>query len=311
VNNLSLTKFIELPDVKAKLRQEFEKPRFSVDKQLLAPVITSNAPKIGIAFDYLVRFYANYLNSNALSYQWVAEKSLEILNDIKDNDAVLIAPNFRLGKAHNADKLPKSFIENCKKLKYQCQSEAKITIETAKKNLSSYLKTGKMDDKLISSALNLAELDVLDSAGYLPSKKRSKPDKNDIKDLQQLFSIINPKTFKADHTCVLNPSFGPEAAKLLSAAGDLVIDDILIDIKTYKDLKVDRKIFNQLIGYYTLYRIGGIQGMPSNNQINKLGVYFSRHGYLHTYKVEDLINESTYLDFIAWFKERALDFGLP
>ena len=48
MSNLSLSKFIELPEVKAKLRQEFEKPRFSVDKPLLAPVITLNPQKIGI-----------------------------------------------------------------------------------------------------------------------------------------------------------------------------------------------------------------------------------------------------------------------
>ncbi len=310
MNSLSLSGFIKLPDVKDKLRQEFEKPPFSVDKRLLAPVLTSNPQKIGIAFDYAMRFYLNYLNSNAMSSKWVAEKSLEILNEIKDNDSVIITPNFELIKVRNIDESPEGFIEGWKKVKYKYYSQAKITIKTAKKNHKSYLKTGKMSDKLIASALDLAVLDVLDTAGYVPPLKKTKPDKNDMEDLRQLISIINPNLFKADHTCVLNPNFGPKAAKLMSAAGDIVIDNILIDIKTYKDLKVDRKIFNQLIGYYTLYRIGGIQGMPSNNQINKLGVYFSRHGYLHTYRVEDLINESTYLDFIAWFKKRALKFGL-
>ena len=311
MNNLSLSKFIKLPDVKIKLRQEFEKPRFSVDKPLLAPVIISNPQKIGTAFDYLIRFYANYLNSNAVSSKWVAGKSLEILNVIKDNNTVITTPNFRLRKVSNIDESPEGFIEGWKKVKYKYYSQAKITIKTAKKNYRSYLKTGKMSDKLIASTLDLATLDELVTAGYVPPLKQAKPDKNDMEDLHQLISIINPETIRADHTCVLNPNFGPEATKLMSVAGDIVIDDILIDIKTVKNLKVDRKIFNQLLGYYTLYRIGGIQGMPSSNQINKLGVYFSRHGYLHTYKVEDLINESTYPDFIAWFKKRALEFGLP
>lgn len=79
MNNLSLSKFIDLPDVKAKLRQEFVKPRFSVNKPLLAPSITLNPPKIGTAFDYLLRFYANYLNLKAISSQWTAEESLKIL----------------------------------------------------------------------------------------------------------------------------------------------------------------------------------------------------------------------------------------
>ena len=167
-----------------------------------------------------------------------------------------------------------------------------------------------MGDKLIASALDLAKLDFLYVKGYLPPIRQSKPDENDMADLRQLISIINPETIKANHTCVLNPSFGPEASNLMSAAGDIVIDDVLIDIKTYKNLKVDRDIFNQLLGYYTLYRIGGIHGMPPNNQIKRLGVYFSRYGYLHTYNVEDLANESKYLDFIEWFKKKALEFGL-
>lgn len=311
VNNLSLSGFIKLPEVKARLKQEFEKPRFSVDKPLLAPVLTSNPQKIGIALDYLMRFYADYLNSNPVSNQWVAEKSLEILNEIKDNDTVITTPNFRLRKINNIEESPEDFIEGWKKVKYKYYTQAKITIKTAKKNLRSYLKTGKMGDKLIASALDLATLDVLVTAGYVPPLKQTKPDKDDMEDLRKLIAIINPETIKAEHTCVLSPSFGPEAEKLMSAEGDLVIDDALIDIKTVKHLKVDRKIFNQLIGYYTLYRIGGIRGMPSSNQITKLGVYFSRHGYLHIYQVEDLIDESTYSDFVKWFKKRALDFGLP
>jgi hypothetical protein len=168
-----------------------------------------------------------------------------------------------------------------------------------------------MNDNLIASSLKLAKLDELKRAGYLPPFERTIPEKNDMEDLRKLFSIVNPKTFEANHTCVLNPTFGPEASQLLSADGDLVLDDLLIEIKTVKNFKVDRRNFDQLLGYYTLYRIGGIRGMPPNNQINRLGVYFSRHEYLHTYRVEDLINESTYMDFVEWFKKRALEFGLP
>lgn len=307
---MSLSSFLKLPDVKAKFKKEFEKPRFDINKPLLAPVITSNPQKIGTAFDYLMRFYANYLNPNAISCKWVAEKSLEILDEIKDNDAFLVIPIFKLVNARNANEFPKSYIEKCKKHKYRCHSEAKIIMKTAKKNVNSYLKTGKMDDKLIATALDLAELDILYRKPYLPPLKRSKPNKNDVKDLRKLVSIINPKTFKTTHTCVLNPNFGPEAEKLMSADGDLTIDDMLIDIKTYKNLKVDRDIFNQLLGYYTLYRIGGINRMSPDNKISKIGFYFSRHGYLHTYEVKDLINESSYQAFISWFKKRALEFSV-
>lgn len=304
---MNLTKFIKQPDVRARFRQEFVKPRFILDNPLLAPVITSNPQKIGTAFDYLLRFYANYLNPNALSRQWVAETSLEILDRYKDEDTVIINSKFRIGKARNVDQLSAGYIEECKELKNKSYSEAKKNIAEAKKNLSTYLNSGKINDSLIASALSLAKLDELHRASYLPPLERSISEKNDIEDLRQLFSIINPKTFKAKHTCVLNPVFGPEASQLLRADGDLVLDDMLIEIKTVKNFKVDRSNFDQLLGYYTMYRIGGIRAMSPSNHITKLGIYFSRHGYLHTYKIDDIVDETTYLDFIEWFKKRAVE----
>ena len=311
MNNLSLSKFIELPDVKAKFLEEFVKPTFSVKKDMLAPVITSKPQEVGTAFDYLMRFCASFNNPNKISRHWVAESSLQILGQCKEDEEVVVTPNNRLAKARNIEQIPKKIIKKFKELKNIAYSDYRDAINLAKKNFESYLKTGYMSDDLICSSLALAKIDVLKRAGYLLPLERSPSDTKDIEDLRQLISILDIETIKADHTCILNPVFGPEANKLMNADGDLVIDDTFIDIKTVRDLKLNRKIFNQLIGYYTLYRIGGIRDMPSTNQINKLGVYFSRHGYLHTYKIEDIINESTYLDFIEWFKVRALKFALP
>ena len=308
---MSLSEFIDLPDVKAKFREEFVKPVFRVKKEMLAPVETANPQMIGTAFDYLLRFYASYINPNVKSSHWVAEDSLEILDSCRNIDEVIITPNNRLAKARNIDRMQKKYVKKCKELKNRAYSEYKDALELAKNNYESYLKTGDMSDDLICSSLALAKMDVLKRASYLLPLESSPSEKKDMKDLRQLISIVNPETIQADHTCVLNPVFGSEASDLMRADGDIVIDDTLIDIKTVKNLKVDRKFFNQLLGYYTLYRIGGIRGMPPNNQINKLGVYFSRHRYLHTYRVEDLINESTYMDFITWFKKRAVEFGLP
>jgi len=303
---LNLSGFIKLPDVKNKLRQEFVKPRFSVDKPVLAPVITSNPQKIGTAFDYLLRFYVNYLNPKAISSQWVAEVSLKILEISRDDDTMIIDTKNRLIQAQNTDLIPRDYVKMCKELKQEYYSEAKKVIDTAKENLDSYLRTGDMNDHLIISSLALAKLDELKRARYLSNSKSFIAEKNDMEDLRHLISIIKLKIFKAGQNCVLNPSFGPKATKLMNADGDIVIDDTLIDIKTVKNLKVDRSIFNQLLGYYALYRIGGIRGMSPDNKINKLGIYFSRHGYLHTYKIEDIVDETTYSDFIEWFKKRAL-----
>jgi len=91
----------------------------------------------------------------------------------------------------------------------------------------------------------------------------------------------------------------------------LVIDDAIIDIKTTKKLDLAKNYFDQLIGYYILYKIGGIDDMPSNCEIKRLGIYFSRYGYLHFIDVRDIIREDTFLNFVEWFKKRASDeYGL-
>ena len=136
MNNLSLSEFIGLPDVKAKLKQEFVKPQFSEDEPLLAPVITTNPQMIGTAFDYLLRFYANCLNPNALPHQWVAENSLEILGKIKNDDTVMIDSKYRLCKARSIDQMPASYIGECKELKNKAYTEAKKTLRKRKKTLA-------------------------------------------------------------------------------------------------------------------------------------------------------------------------------
>ena len=161
-----------------------------------------------------------------------------------------------------------------------------------------------MTDDLIKSTIYLAKLDSIYRAGYI-KKNFEYVDKNDIKDLKNLISLINQKEFKPNNNCILNPTFGNASIMVGGADADLVIDEMLIDIKTTKIFQMKREYYDQLIGYYTLYRIDGIDGMPGDDEIKKLGVYFSRYGYLHLYNIEDIIDENKFPEFIEWFKDRA------
>ena len=66
-----------------------------------------------------------------------------------------------------------------------------------------------------------------------------------------------------------------KAQKILADA-DLLIDKMLIELKTTKELKVRRDSYNQLIGYYVLATIGGIDGVKRRHSVEKLSIYFSR-----------------------------------
>ena len=73
---MSLTSFLANKDVKERFRQEFEKPRLRVKKELLAPPLSKRYTLVGTAFDYLMRFYLKRLNPNAVTKQWIAELSI-------------------------------------------------------------------------------------------------------------------------------------------------------------------------------------------------------------------------------------------
>lgn len=79
---------------------------------------------------------------------------------------------------------------------------------------------------------------------------------------------------------------------------------MLIDIKTTEKLELNKKYINQLVGYYILYKIGGIDGVKNlekNFEILKLGIYFSRFGILKVFYVEDIVDLDTLPNFIQWF----------
>jgi hypothetical protein len=98
---------------------------------------------------------------------------------------------------------------------------------------------------------------------------------------------------------ILNPGFGTD---LINADADLVVDEMLIEVKVTKHLKLSREHFNQLIGYYLLYLIGGI---PQNKQlkISKLGVYFARHNFLWTVGVDQIGNKLAFKKATAILKQ--------
>jgi len=292
---MSLTSFLNNKNVKEKFKQELPKPGFSVKRELLAPPLTNHYTLMGTAFDYLMRFYLKYLNPRAITRKWVAEESLESFLRLRG------VPCFNVDSEKlDLEESLSSLSKNDKALFKRIQ---KIT-QQAKVKYAEFLNSGKITNELMKSALLLAQLDPIVRAGVVDVNIGIIDDKN-IKDLKNLIFFVNPKTFKANKICLLNPTFG-KASKLVRGADvDLVIDDMMIDIKTTKKFELQRTYFNQLIGYYMLSKIGGLDGMPPRQGIKRLGLYFSRYAYLYVINVRDIINENTFSNFVEWFRKRA------
>ena len=269
---MSLTSLLENADVRQRFKQEFQMPKFSVKQELVAPPITTRYSTVGTAFDYLLRFVIQKLNPDAIDKgYWVAENSVELL----EQDVSLF-------------------------------DKGKKIVSGARKHFVEYLETGQMSDELIESTLLLATLDPIFRAG-VGHEMIGKADKADIRDLKAILSVVDERIFTSTKLCLVNPTFGAASVLVGGADADLVIDDTLIDIKTTKNLVLDRKMLDQVLGYYVLHCIGSVGGLKPKIPINKLAIYFSRYGYLHVIQVSELVNMSTFPDFVQWFQHRAAE----
>ncbi len=265
-------------------------PDFNCQTALLAPPLTQNYMLVGTAFDYLLRFYLKRLNPNAIIKTWVAEQAVK-----------QIPETFGWGTSYSI--FGRSWYE-------KTYNKGLAILNEAKQLYADYLKSGQITKGIIKSAILLAQLDKIYREGRL-DRNFGVVDQGDVTDLENLIHLVKPEIFAAKNICLLNPTFGHASNLVGGADADLLVDDILIDIKTTKYLKFDRPMLHQLAGYYLLHKIGGIGDTPGKCEVNKLAIYFSRYGQLFTFDAKDLIAHDSMSQFINWFKDEAVNcFGI-
>ncbi len=272
-------------------KQEFKRPTFKISRPILSPPQTHRYPQIGTAYDYLLRFCLKRKYRFAVDRAWIAETAL--------SSPLLLSPLssqvvYTLDRHNKVTRI----------VKKETKTIAQDIYLKAKRDYNKYRRDGIITKSLLKSALQLAQLDPVYRASYLDDNLGT-IDQKDIVDLKNIITNTDLSLFKAKKVCLLNPTFGRASMLVGGADADLVIDDTLLDIKTTKNLKLARREFNQLIGYYVLYRIGHIDGASKKHKIGHVCVYFSRHNYLHIVDIKDIINEKTFPAFIKWFKKKA------
>lgn len=275
---MSLTSFIKIPEVKAVFRSEFPLKQTKLEGEIKANPVTKNYPLVGTAFDYLFRFFLERENPNCITKRWVAEES------------VLLLDTFGVDGTD-------------KKNEMELAQKMRQFLEESKKIHAGFLVKGKLDDDVIRTAVILAQIDVFYRQGTIPPTLGT-VEEGDIQDLRNLISLVDLDLFKAKNHCYLNPTFGYGSELVDGADADLIVDDTLIDIKTTKYLSFTQDLYNQLIGYYILSKLGKINE-SEDIPISRIGIYFSRHGILHTISTDDIENYSNFPKFVNWFEKSA------
>lgn len=269
---MSLTTFVASPEVKAKLRDTYPTPIIRCVNNIRVEPSTKSYSLTGTAFDYLMRFWMETLNPMAEPEDWVAEYAVDMLE------------SGRLPATASITRTAKKMLENAK----DCHAE--------------YVKSGNLNDEIISSAIQLAQLDPVYRASAI-DPNLGKVEKSIVGELREMLKLAKQKDFTAKTYCSLNPVF--DASLLVGGAdADLIVDDTLIDIKTIQSGKMDTKQFHQLVGYFILNQLGGVNGKKI--KINRLGIYFSRYGELVTFSTESIVNDN-FPSLLKWFKKTAED----
>ncbi|MBK8567864.1 MAG: hypothetical protein IPN76_32220 [Saprospiraceae bacterium] len=313
---MSLTQMLSSPyfkELKDKLKQDFPRPKISLQGELLAPAKTVNYGVVGTAFDYLFRFRMEWLSKDKAICRdgWVADSAMQSIKSQlveKSKKRKEVQFDEKISKKEKGElalllrAIEKERAKRSREFNKQLKAFYENSVhqyEEAKANHKSYLTTGIMTDELVKSSIVLAKLDLYARAGYLDNSIQTTQEE-DIEDLQKLVSIIPNEIFTPKNICFLNPVFAEGSALFGGADADLIVDDTLIDIKTTKHLAVERVHLNQLLCYYIASTIGGVNSGQHSCTIKNIGIYFSRHGILWTAPLWKFGNDFQFRRFTGW-----------
>ena len=265
---MSLTSLIRSDkELRHKISKAFSRPELDKNKPLLAKPLTKHHSLVGIAFDYIFRFFLEKINNSSNPSQvWIAERGISLFG----------GEVFEIGS---------EIIKNVKALKEE------------------FIQTGILSEELIRQTLRMSYIDPVFRAHAGIEDIGKDADKADIEDIEKQFSLIDEKLFRSEEICLLNPEFGEATCLVGGADADFLIDEKLIDIKTTKKLQLKLKDFCQVIGYLMLHRISGIDGRK-DIEINQSGIYYSRYGYLFLFDIQNLIGDDSLQIFTEWFEDR-------
>jgi hypothetical protein len=161
---------------------------------------------------------------------------------------------------------------------------------------------------LAAHAVCLARLDIIYRAGLLDGALDA-PSSSEVAEVAELIETM-PGDLGRRGRVLLNPTFGKFSFLVGGADADLITNGSLIDIKTTKYPRVEKAMVRQLVGYLILARAADSAGgrFP---RVDKLGIYFSRHGHLWEMSVQDVIAHEAWAATERWFLATAATSPAP
>lgn len=283
---MSLTSIMDYRDNEFKhfrktLSELFALPKFDVIETVdtINPR-TKNYWLVGTAFDYLLRFsLEKRFIQNVYGRKWVAENSLDYFK----GRGVYIPTGHKIPSEYTN---VKEWIDSRKSRNNMVLNKFDDCKKIYSKFIAGELRGSK---QILEACLFLAKLDSIVRVGpdIIERINFESEDPSDVADMANLLRNCNLDLFAPKKKIILNPTFGRASMLVGGGDGDIIVDGCLIDIKVKKELKLHRPEYNQLLGYYMLYLLSGIDGHKST-KIERIGIYFARHNMLWTRAINEV-----------------------
>jgi hypothetical protein len=308
---MSLSHFVKIPDIRDKLKPLRPKLPRKINVALKVESCSPRYMLVGTAFDYLLRFELQRQAPHAISRPLVGEAAIDMiweshngggsfLNLLKDDQGMvtqLTGPNACMVADRGA-------MEDLAK---EVAGRARNAVEKAKSAITAYLKnkspTRPEKEDLAAHAVRLAKLEELcRSSRFDPSFEEA--DQEDVEELLALLAVVPVGELLHDKILLLNPTFGESSRLVGGADADLIAGDTLIDFKTTKAGEVTAEYLDQLLGYFLLAR-NQSRADPKFPIINRLAIYFCRHGHLWPLNSSAWTEHPQFAEIEQWFFSRA------
>jgi hypothetical protein len=184
---------------------------------------------------------------------------------------------------------------------------ARAIIEKAKSAAAIYRNTEvprpSERSKLAAHAIRLAKLDSVYRAGRLdPHFQDAAPE--DVEDLLAMVAIVPLDSLLHPDVVLLNPSFSESSELVGGADADLIVGDLLVDVKATKKPDMKGKDLDCLLGYFLLARHRR-RADPTFPEIRRVAFYFARHALLWPLVVTVWTEHPDFLKIEEWFFDRA------
>ena len=124
-----------------------------------------------------------------------------------------------------------------------------------------------------------------------------------LRELQALRDIVPWEAFMGPERAIIHPEFGEGARLCRGADGDLILGDVLIDIKTTQRCSIGIGVIRQVVTYALLCNRFGINGVEDPPTIRRVGIYLARVGRLDVFDLDECMAEGA--------AEEILDYLVP